>query len=717
MGGTVDRDPLAQRVSKLVRHCAVVGAHTTSGELGRLLAEAEDLRAPVQRLLLQRASELNQAREKLVAETERRRFDDLLPHARAYFEQGRLDEAIAACERFLDKLGDDALVRGYSHRWRALRAERKSQREAIELHMGAQRWERAAQGIKVLEALAPLPPELEDVRDALQVRMRHEQGLLELAASAEARGDRAAARRMYGKVLARRPLQEAAQRALWRLDEGGTPSGVLKRMLTLVLLLALCVGVWQGWSWWSQSSLQDELASLGNESSLNGRIAALQAFLRRNPGEPTAERWLADARADLLARDAALFQVRQQRDALVRQQLLFGLVEKYGQDLAIDAELVKVRAWLEANAEPDQVLRVGMLAAYLQAYPGDEEAYEAYHKAREILRNARLRAARELPDPRLKISALRTLLAEYRGDEALARQLQSARWEWKDSFASAPDDLAEAGKRVGQIPAFKQEFSLDARVHRLCQIVRARWLSRTMLRERPFWQASLAQTTRAASLGLPAGLKDIQGMTLLLVPPEPDGEPGPDVYFGACEVRRSDWQLVLGDPPSEGALTPGTPLGAIGWQEAVRYCNALSERWGFAPLYALEAGEVRLLAAGPGVRLPSVAEWERACRAGGSGPYSWGDTPNRALACFESDAPVAVGSFPANSWGLHDLHGNLSEWACLRLEPEAVLEDKSWILCGGSYADSGENCSVTSCAPPPLQRDARCGFRIVLVLP
>ena len=93
------------------------------------------------------------------------------------------------------------------------------------------------------------------------------------------------------------------------------------------------------------------------------------------------------------------------------------------------------------------------------------------------------------------------------------------------------------------------------------------------------------------------------------------------------------------------------PVINISWSDAVAYTEWLSAR------------------TGENYRLPSEAEWEYASRAGSVTKYSWGDEDdtNRAN-CENCDSrwddtrAAPVGSFSANAWGLHDMHGNVQEW-------------------------------------------------------
>ena len=77
----------------------------------------------------------------------------------------------------------------------------------------------------------------------------------------------------------------------------------------------------------------------------------------------------------------------------------------------------------------------------------------------------------------------------------------------------------------------------------------------------------------------------------------------------------------------------------------------------------------------PGFRLPTEAEWEYACRAGTTTPFSFGQDVDPSLVHYDASAPyrdgargarprgpVATRSLPANPWGLYEMHGNLWEW-------------------------------------------------------
>jgi len=134
-------------------------------------------------------------------------------------------------------------------------------------------------------------------------------------------------------------------------------------------------------------------------------------------------------------------------------------------------------------------------------------------------------------------------------------------------------------------------------------------------------------------------------------------------------------------------------------------------------------------------RLPSEAKWEFACRAGSKTPFYFGETISTDQANYNGDRtygkgkkgvhrgkPMPVGSFPANAWGLHDMHGNLFQW-CQDwygeyphidvVDPQGPNDGKERVLRGGASNVNPETCrSANRFSWGPDRRGCSLGIRL-----
>ena len=161
-------------------------------------------------------------------------------------------------------------------------------------------------------------------------------------------------------------------------------------------------------------------------------------------------------------------------------------------------------------------------------------------------------------------------------------------------------------------------------------------------------------------------------------------------WMGQTPITQAQWRRVMGTNPSQfqglRADRDQRPVETVNWNKATAFCEKLSQLTG--RFYSL----------------PSEAQWEYACRAGSPMPFHVGGTLICELANFNAyqsygEAPPggrrgetsAVGLFPANGWGLHDLHGNVWEW-CLDFWhysfSSAPYDDDSWAGLTENYVES-----------------------------
>src|SRR6516164_8894636 len=227
-------------------------------------------------------------------------------------------------------------------------------------------------------------------------------------------------------------------------------------------------------------------------------------------------------------------------------------------------------------------------------------------------------------------------------------------------------------------------------------------------------------------------------------PDEPERRPGEDqvevmltrgFWMGKYEVTQGQWKRVLGKLPGELTAAGGEgddlPVYNVNYAEAETFCLLLTK-------LGRQSGD---LPAGWEFRLPTEAQREYACRAGTKTATAFGDQLSSKQSNFQGkpyngaekgpslNRATKVGSYPANAWGLHDMHGNVYEW-CRDwyhsklpggTDPDlsAVLGSmQSRVRRGGAWCDEGQPCrSARRLRFEPERRSDHIGFRVTAVRP
>ena len=193
-------------------------------------------------------------------------------------------------------------------------------------------------------------------------------------------------------------------------------------------------------------------------------------------------------------------------------------------------------------------------------------------------------------------------------------------------------------------------------------------------------------------------------------------------FMGTTEVTNAQYEQF--DPEHKKlrgkhgiGKSDDEPVVMVTWQQAVDFCTWLSKK------------------ESKPCRLPTEAEWEYACRAGTKTLYSTGDklTPDQANFGISPDkkkiATVKVGSYPANPWGLHDMHGNVAEWCHdwygpyegkEQTDPVGRVDGWARVTRGWSYASASHKLGAVRYARSanrsgqfPEDANRLTGFRVV----
>jgi formylglycine-generating enzyme required for sulfatase activity len=126
-------------------------------------------------------------------------------------------------------------------------------------------------------------------------------------------------------------------------------------------------------------------------------------------------------------------------------------------------------------------------------------------------------------------------------------------------------------------------------------------------------------------------------------------------YMSKYPITQRQYEAVMGENPSE-FKGENRPVECVNWYKAKEFCQRLSDR------------------TKKPYTLPSESQWEYACRANSQKLFAFGDTITTDVVNFNGDSSgnvpeglyrgqtTDVGIFPANAFGLYDIHGNVCEW-------------------------------------------------------
>ena len=167
-------------------------------------------------------------------------------------------------------------------------------------------------------------------------------------------------------------------------------------------------------------------------------------------------------------------------------------------------------------------------------------------------------------------------------------------------------------------------------------------------------------------------------------------------WLADSTVTQALWQVVMKENLSK-FKGENLPVDSVSWDNAKTFIDEMNSM----------KPELKLC-------LPSEAQWEYACRAGTSTPFSFAEQIDSELVNFDGTEPynkgmksgyrektVEIKTLPPNQWGLYEMHGNIWEWCQdwygdypdeLVTDPQGPETGGHRVVRGGSWFNSGGIC-------------------------
>ena len=162
-------------------------------------------------------------------------------------------------------------------------------------------------------------------------------------------------------------------------------------------------------------------------------------------------------------------------------------------------------------------------------------------------------------------------------------------------------------------------------------------------------------------------------------------------YMSVYTVTQEQWKEIMGNNSSAFKGEKNLPMESVSWNDCQEFVKKLRKK------------------DNKPYRLPTEAEWEFSCRAGTRTPFYFGEMISTDRANYNGtigwsfglgnkgvyrEKTTPVGTFPANAWGLYDMHGNVSQW-CQDwygdypqkdvVDPQGPDKGKFRVLRGGTW--------------------------------